>query len=86
MMALVDDHMPVFREEHFRKPGAGESRKRGSHICEGANRHNAERLSGRATNKIVIFEGSAPHIGQIFPVKITRASGSTLYGDPAILE
>ena len=56
-------------------------------LCEGASRHNAERLSGRTrTNKIVIFEGSARHIGQIFPVKITRASGSTLYGDPAILE
>jgi len=56
-------------------------------LCEGASRHNAERLSGRTrTNKIVIFEGAPRHIGHIFPVKITRASGSTLYGDPAILE
>ena len=56
-------------------------------LCEGASRHNAERLSGRTrTNKIVVFEGAPRHIGQIFPVKITRASGSTLYGDPAILE
>jgi len=55
-------------------------------LCEGASRHNAERLSGRTrTNKIVVFEGAPRHIGQIFPVKITRASGSTLYGDPAIL-
>jgi tRNA-2-methylthio-N6-dimethylallyladenosine synthase len=56
-------------------------------LCEGASRHNAERLSGRTrTNKIVVFEGAPRHIGQVFPVKITRASGSTLYGDPAILE
>jgi tRNA-2-methylthio-N6-dimethylallyladenosine synthase len=56
-------------------------------LCEGASRHNTERLSGRSrTNKIVVFEGAPRHIGQIFPVKITRASGSTLYGDPAILE
>ncbi len=55
-------------------------------LCEGASRHNAERLTGRTrTNKIVVFEGAPRHIGQIFPVKITRASGSTLYGDPAIL-
>jgi tRNA-2-methylthio-N6-dimethylallyladenosine synthase len=56
-------------------------------LCEGASRHNSERLTGRTrTNKIVVFEGAPRHIGQIFPVKITRASGSTLYGDPAILE
>ena len=56
-------------------------------LCEGASRHNAERLTGRTrTNKIVVFEGAPRHIGQIFSVKITRASGSTLYGDPAILE
>jgi tRNA-2-methylthio-N6-dimethylallyladenosine synthase len=56
-------------------------------LCEGASRHNTERLSGRTrTNKIVVFEGAPRHIGQIFPVKITRASGSTLYGDPAIFE
>jgi tRNA-2-methylthio-N6-dimethylallyladenosine synthase len=56
-------------------------------LCEGQSRHNTERLSGRTrTNKVVVFEGAPRHIGQIFPVKITRASGSTLYGDPAILE
>ena len=56
-------------------------------LCEGQSRHNTERLTGRTrTNKIVVFEGAPRHIGQIFPVKITRASGSTLYGDPAILE
>jgi tRNA-2-methylthio-N6-dimethylallyladenosine synthase len=56
-------------------------------LCEGASRHNSERLTGRTrTNKIVVFEGAPRHIGQIFPVKITRASGSTLYGDPAVLD
>jgi tRNA-2-methylthio-N6-dimethylallyladenosine synthase len=56
-------------------------------LCEGTSRHNTERLTGRTrTNKIVVFEGAPRHIGEIFPVKITRASGSTLYGDPAILE
>ncbi|MFM8717330.1 MAG: TRAM domain-containing protein, partial [Spartobacteria bacterium] len=56
-------------------------------LCEGASRHKAERLTGRTrTNKIVVFEGAPRHIGQIFPVKITRASGSTLYGDPAVLD
>jgi tRNA-2-methylthio-N6-dimethylallyladenosine synthase len=56
-------------------------------LCEGASRHNSERLTGRTrTNKIVVFEGAPRHIGQIFPVKITRASGSTLYGDPPVLD
>jgi tRNA-2-methylthio-N6-dimethylallyladenosine synthase len=56
-------------------------------LCEGTSRHNTERLTGRTrTNKIVVFEGAPRHIGQIFPVKITRATGFTLYGDPAILE
>lgn len=55
-------------------------------LCEGLSRHNAERYSGRTrTNKIVVFEGAPRHAGQIMNVRITRASGSTLYGDPAIL-
>ncbi len=61
----------------------------GTHVeilCEGASRHNPERFSGRTrTNKIVVFEGDPRHIGGIFDVKITRASNSTLYGDPAVL-
>lgn len=55
-------------------------------LCEGSSRHNTDRLTGRTrTNKIVIFEGAPRHIGEVFPVRITRASSSTLYGDPAIL-
>ncbi|MFZ4775178.1 MAG: tRNA (N6-isopentenyl adenosine(37)-C2)-methylthiotransferase MiaB [Terrimicrobiaceae bacterium] len=56
-------------------------------LCEGASRNNPERLSGRTrTNKIVVFEGATRQIGQIFDVRIERASSSTLYGDPAVLE
>jgi len=55
-------------------------------LCEGASRNNPERMSGRTrTNKIVIFEGAPRHAGQVMDVRITRASTSTLYGDPAIL-
>ncbi len=55
-------------------------------LCEGPSKTNPHRLSGRTrTNKIVVFEGSERHIGQIFDVMITRTTGFTLYGDPAIL-
>lgn len=55
-------------------------------LCEGTSRHNNERLTGRTrTNKIVVFEGSQRHIGEVFPVRIVRSSNSTLYGDPVIL-
>ena len=55
-------------------------------LCEGTSRHNTERLTGRTrTNKIVVFEGSQRHIGEVFPIRIVRASNSTLYGDPVIL-
>ena len=55
-------------------------------LCEGPSRNNPERLSGRTrTNKIVVFEGAPRHVGEIFSVRIVRASSSTLYGDPAVL-
>ncbi len=55
-------------------------------LCEGPSKTNAERLSGRTPgNKIVVFEGGTRHIGQIFDVRITRTTGFTLYGDPALL-
>ncbi len=54
-------------------------------LCEGPSRHNPDRLTGRTrTNKIVIFEGAPRHVGAVFPVHITRASGFTLYGDPVL--
>ena len=56
-------------------------------LCEGQSRNNPARLTGRTrTNKIVVFEGAPRHVGEIFPVRIVRASSSTLYGDVAVLE
>jgi len=55
-------------------------------LCEGPSKNNPARLTGRTrTNKIVVFEGEPRHVGEIFPVQVVRASGNTLYGDPAIL-
>ncbi len=55
-------------------------------LCEGPSRTNAERLTGRTRgNKIVIFDGSDRHIGQVFEVQVTHSSGFCLYGDPALL-
>ena len=54
-------------------------------LCEGPSKTNPERLMGRTRgNKIVIFEGSERHIGELFEVAITRASGFSLYGDPIV--
>jgi tRNA-2-methylthio-N6-dimethylallyladenosine synthase len=66
--------------------GAALVGKNVSILCEGPSKNNPATLMGRTPgNKIVIFEGSARHIGQIFEVAITRSSGFSLYGDPAIL-
>jgi tRNA-2-methylthio-N6-dimethylallyladenosine synthase len=55
-------------------------------LCEGPSKTNPARLMGRTrTNKIVIFEGSERHMGQIFDVHVVRSTGFSLYGDPAIL-
>jgi tRNA-2-methylthio-N6-dimethylallyladenosine synthase len=55
-------------------------------LCEGPSKTNAERLMGRSPgNKIVIFEGSARHVGEVFDVQIERSSGFSLYGTPAVL-
>jgi tRNA-2-methylthio-N6-dimethylallyladenosine synthase len=54
-------------------------------LCEGPSKTNPERLMGRTRgNKIVVFEGSPRHIGELFPVRILRSTGYTLYGDPAV--
>ena len=56
-------------------------------LCEGPSKTNPDRLMGRTrTNKIVIFEGGPRHIGGLFDVRITRVTGFSLYGDPAILD
>jgi tRNA-2-methylthio-N6-dimethylallyladenosine synthase len=55
-------------------------------LVEGPSRKNSARLAGRTRcNKIVVFDGSDRHRGQIMDVKITRAGSFTLYGDPAIV-
>jgi tRNA-2-methylthio-N6-dimethylallyladenosine synthase len=56
-------------------------------LVEGPSKKNAARYTGRTRcNKIVIFDGTPRHRGQLMDVKIERAGSFTLYGDPAILE
>ncbi len=53
-------------------------------LVEGPSRKNPARMTGRTRcNKIVVFEGSERHHGQLLDVKIIRAGSFTLYGDPA---
>jgi tRNA-2-methylthio-N6-dimethylallyladenosine synthase len=55
-------------------------------LVEGPSKRNAARMMGRTRcGKIVVFDGSSRHRGQLMDVKITRAGSFTLYGDPAIL-
>jgi tRNA-2-methylthio-N6-dimethylallyladenosine synthase len=55
-------------------------------LVEGPSKKNPARYTGRTRcNKIVVFDGSERHRGQLLDVRITRASNFTLYGDPAIV-
>jgi tRNA-2-methylthio-N6-dimethylallyladenosine synthase len=55
-------------------------------LVEGPSRRNTARLEGRTgTNKLVVFEGSERHYGQVLEMKVVRTGNFTLYGDPAIL-
>jgi tRNA-2-methylthio-N6-dimethylallyladenosine synthase len=55
-------------------------------LVEGPSKKNPARMSGRTRcNKIVVFDGSERHRGQLLDVGITRAGSFTLYGDPAIV-
>jgi len=55
-------------------------------LVEGPSRRNLARLEGRTRcNKIVIFEDSERHIGRIMKIRITEATQTTLYGEPAVL-
>ena len=55
-------------------------------LVEGPSKKNPVRMTGRTRcNKIVVFEGSDRHRGQLLEVTITRAGPFTLYGDPVIL-
>ena len=55
-------------------------------LIEGPSKKNAARMTGRTRcNRIVVFDGSPRHRGQIMDVRIERAGSFTLYGDPAIV-
>lgn len=55
-------------------------------LVEGPSRKNEARMMGRTPcNKLVLFDGSARHRGQLMDVRITRTGSFTLYGDPAIV-
>ena len=56
-------------------------------LVEGPSRKNAARMQGRTRcNKIVVFEGSDRHRGQVMDVRIERVGTFTLYADPAVVE
>lgn len=55
-------------------------------LVEGPSKKNPTRMMGRTrSNKIVVFDGSERHRGQLMDVQVTRAGSFTLYGDPAIV-
>jgi len=55
-------------------------------LVEGPSKKNPARMMGRTrTNKIVVFDGSQRHRGQLMEVKVTRAGSFTLHADPAVL-
>jgi tRNA-2-methylthio-N6-dimethylallyladenosine synthase len=55
-------------------------------LVEGPSKKNPERLTGRTRcNKIVVFEGTARHVGQVMDVRVVKAGSFTLYADPDVL-
>jgi tRNA-2-methylthio-N6-dimethylallyladenosine synthase len=61
--------------------------RRAQILVEGPSKKNPARMMGRTRcNKIVVFEGSERHRGQLLEVQIVRAGSFTLYGDPEILD
>jgi tRNA-2-methylthio-N6-dimethylallyladenosine synthase len=56
-------------------------------LVEGPSKKNPARYTGRTRcNRIVLFDGSARHQGQLMDVKIERTGSFTLYGDPAVVD
>ncbi len=54
-------------------------------LVEGPSKR-PERMMGRTRcNKIVVFDGSERHRGQLMDVQVTRAGSFTLYADPAVI-
>ncbi len=96
--ATMSDQVPIeVREERHQRLLAllNETAMRKHRACvgrtvqilvEGPSKKNAARLTGRSRcNKIVVFDGSPRHRGEIMEVRIERAGSFTLYGDPAIV-
>jgi tRNA-2-methylthio-N6-dimethylallyladenosine synthase len=55
-------------------------------LVEGPSKRNASRMMGRSRcNRIVVFDGSDRHRGQLMDVQITESGSYTLYGDPAVI-
>jgi len=55
-------------------------------LVEGPSKKNAARMMGRTRcNRIVVFDGSERHRGEVMDVAIERAGSFTLYGNPAVL-
>jgi len=55
-------------------------------LVEGPSKKNAARYTGRTRcNRIVLFDGTVRHQGQLMDVKIERTGSFTLYGDPAVV-
>jgi tRNA-2-methylthio-N6-dimethylallyladenosine synthase len=55
-------------------------------LVEGPSKKNAARYTGRTRcNRIVLFDGSERHRGQLMDLKIERVGAFTLYGNPAIV-
>ena len=55
-------------------------------LVEGPSKKNPNRFTGRTRcNKIVVFEGSERHRGQLMDVRITRTGSFTLYGDADVV-
>jgi tRNA-2-methylthio-N6-dimethylallyladenosine synthase len=78
--------LEVINEIAKRKYGAFVGRQ-AQILVEGPSKKNPARMTGRTRcNKIVVFDGSERHRGQLMDVKITRAGSFTLYGDPFVFE
>ena len=55
-------------------------------LVEGPSKKNPARYTGRTRcNRIVLFDGSERHRGQLMDLKIERTGAFTLYGNPAIV-
>ncbi len=55
-------------------------------LVEGPSKRNADRMMGRTRcNRIVVFDGSERHRGQVMDLRVVRTGSFTLYGDPAVV-